>query len=155
MEKNQEYEDRKRKFHTAVDYISHYEADKKILKLAERRWDIYHILSATKTAIWGGLIFGIILLVCYFVYNIVFVWENLQSFYPILWIQIIALAIILSSAIILLWMLGNQIKWLLEISAYLHQTGIINSKLYEIENWKNIFPNLFPPVRTNKKWKLH
>lgn len=49
--KNQEYEDWKRKFHTAVDYISHYEADKKILKLAERRWDIYHILSATKTAI--------------------------------------------------------------------------------------------------------
>lgn len=55
----------KRQFHTAVDYVSHYEADKEILVIAERRWDMYHMLSATQIALCVGLFFGILFRLLY------------------------------------------------------------------------------------------
>ncbi len=52
-------EKKKRVFLTAVDYVSHSKVDKDTLILAERRWDMYHILSSSIYALCLSLAFGI------------------------------------------------------------------------------------------------
>jgi len=46
-------------FVTAVDYVGHSEVNEKLLTLAERRWDMYHILSSTFWSLGIGLVVGI------------------------------------------------------------------------------------------------
>ena len=48
-------------FHTAVNYVVHSVDNEKILIMAERRWDLYHILSTTFHTLWLGVTIGLLL----------------------------------------------------------------------------------------------
>ena len=127
--KDGKYDDWKRELHTAVDYASHYEADEKILSMAERRWDMFHTLSATEISLGLGWLFGLIIRA---VYQFLFVGTlKINLYNSLTQVQIGALIIIILLTLILLCMFEKQKKWLLTISAHLHKTRIINSKLKE------------------------
>ena len=146
--KDGKYDDWKRELHTAVDYASHYEADEKILSMAERRWDMFHTLSATEISLGLGWLFGLIIRA---VYQFLFVGTlKINLYNSLTQVQIGALIIIILLTLILLCMFEKQKKWLLTISAHLHKTRIINSKLKE-PNWSNIFPELFREDPFTKK----
>ena len=146
--KDGKYDDWKRELHTAVDYASHYEADEKILSMAERRWDMFHTLSATEISLGLGWLFGLIIRA---VYQFLFVGTlKINLYNSLTQVQIGALIIIILLTLILLCMFEKQKKWLLTISAHLHKTRIINSKLKE-PNWSKIFPELFREDPFTKK----
>lgn len=146
--KEKKYDEWKREIHTAVDYVSHYKADKKIQKMAERRWDIYHTLSATEDALWMGLAFGFIIRISY---HLLFIRTFEINFDNALAIgQLVSLIVIIVLTIPLFIILKRQKKWLLKISAHLHKTRIIHSKLKE-EKLEEIFPDLFNDTHFTKK----
>lgn len=138
--KNNDYDEWKRELHTAVDYVSHYKADKKILKMAERRWDIYHTLSTTQNALWMALSSGFIIRLFYHLLFIRNFEINLMN--PITASQLLSLTAITVLTIVLFLILRIQKKWLLKISAHLHKTRILHSNLKE-EKLAEIFPDLF------------
>lgn len=69
--------DEKRKFLSVLDYVAHSNADEKILALAERRWDMYHILSSTHHTLRIGIVTAII---CRFLFCEYFLVEPLRGF---------------------------------------------------------------------------
>ena len=146
--KDNKYDEWKRELHTAVDYVSHYKADKKILKMAERRWDIYHTLSSTENALWMGLLFGSIIRIFYhllFVRTFEINFDNSLAKG-----QLVSLIVIIVIIILLFIILEMQKKWLLKISAHLHKTRIIHSNLKE-DKLAEIFPDLYKDTLFTEK----
>jgi hypothetical protein len=129
--KDQKDEDWLRQLQSAVDYMSHYNADEKILKLSQRRWDMFHTLSVTKIALKWGLIIGIGTRIILFLFNeisLLLYDFSLDVFIPI-GIQIAFLIGLILSIYFLSDHLEKQTIWLKKISGHLHKTRIIHSKL--------------------------
>ena len=146
--KNSKDDEWKRQLQTAIDYMSHYDADEKILKLSQRRWDMYHTLSATKTALNWGIIIGICLRALYIPMDILFF---INRFTPNFIVNIVLQVTVLVLMLVLVKTLGDYLEkssnWLKIMSGYLHKIRIMQSVLVISEsgsqdNLGKIFPGI-------------
>jgi hypothetical protein len=145
----------KRQFHTAVDYVSHYKAEKETLVIAERRWDMYHMLSATKIALFWGLLSGVVFRLYYqFVFVANFDWGYFipKGFDAVGWTEFLASFLIIGFAIALIIALCFQKGWILTISAALHEARIRESKV-SAYHLRKVFPALFAEDNTGNETK--
>lgn len=132
----------KRKLVAVLDYVTHYDADKGVLGLSQRRWDMYHVLSSTSysmgIAVGAGIICRIILE--FTVFNGAFsIICNVAAL-----IEAVVLAFLLALVTFLLLVLRKQRRWMRKSCAYIHEARIRNCKLKK-DDLKKAFPDIFPP----------
>jgi|GEM_PF-6535676 len=124
-----------RRYLTVMDYVVHACVDKKVLELAERRWDIYHVLASTICSFFMGGIVGLVgrgyFWVCIEGYDRFFKCE-IGS-----WI-VISLFVALFS--VMLW---KQKHWIITMGAALHE-ATIRSYRKEQGEIERAFPEFFP-----------
>jgi len=139
----------KRVFVAAMDYAVHAKIDestKTLLKVAERRWDMFHTLASTKFALGSGLV---IALLTRGVYHLI-LWKFTIPCPKASIIELLALTFISISAIALLYFLKNGKEWSRQSSASLHEALIRSSKITSIELGK-AFPRLYYNSKKSSK----
>lgn len=127
---------------TAVDYVNHSKVHKKLLTLAERRWDMYHLLSSTFHALWIGLVAGIISRL----YFEIFLFESSFSILstPSAGARAEALGFIFMVGCVafLLFFLYRGRQWIQSLCASLHEARIRISKV-TLEDLRGAFERLY------------
>jgi hypothetical protein len=123
-----------------LDYVVHSKVDKNLLTLAERRWDMYHILSSTLLALCVAGIAGM----AFRVYYQISFFEGSFSSLSTAEAQTEAVALIFTtiSVVFLLIFLWRGRKWILAMSASLHEARIRSSDV-EPEDLKKAFKSLY------------
>jgi hypothetical protein len=153
----------KREFITALDYVCHFCVDEKLVKVGERRWDIYHVLSSAFHTLWIGLIVGIAIRLYYGIYlfsrHIQI--KNLKHFFDTYlydgicyalneiaknhltaqaeFVSFIGIVFITALMLLILWF---SRRWTLTFSASLHE-AIIRSSCVKQKDLKKAFKRLY------------
>lgn len=130
--------DERRKFLSVFDYVTHSRVEKNVLTLAERRWDMYHILSSTYYTLWIAILVGII---CRFYYE----WTVFNCSFPFhmeAMPEFVAVGGLLGGIMILIFFLWSEKKWIAIIMASLYEARIRTSK---VPTWKlrEVFPKIY------------
>lgn len=126
----------KNEFHTAIDYATHL-VDKKILTVAKRRWDLFHILSATFYSLWLGLVFGFIIRICF-----QFILFDGNFSVPNSLTEPLILISLFAVSMIMLPVLHFESDCVHKISASLHNARINMSEV-DKEQMRTAFPDLY------------
>jgi len=123
-----------REFITAIDYATHVEVRENLLAMAERRWDVYHVLSSTRYTLWIGVATGIVGRVyCqFFLFN----WTFPCMHEVIVWIGI-GVGVFSFN-----WILDKARQAILTLSATLHEARVRTSAVTPVE-LKEAFPELY------------
>lgn len=132
----------KRKLLAVLDYVTHYNADKGVLTLSQRRWDMYHVLSSIFCSLCLAVVAGIVCRIfCEFT---VFNGHFSTIFNVTASAETVVLAFLFVIVAFLLFILRKQIKWVKESSAYIHEARIRSCKLRK-DDLERAFPDIFPP----------
>lgn len=129
-----------REFITAMDYVTHVEVRENLLAMAERRWDVYHVLSSTFHTLWIGVVTGIVGRVyCqFFLFNWAFPTAITQEMLA----EVIAWIGIGVGVVSFLWILNEGRQSILTLSAALHEARVRTSEVTLVE-LKEAFPELY------------
>ena len=146
-------EDEKRQLLAAFDYVSHSETREKILTLAQRRWDMYHLLASTFHTLWIGSAAGILCRIYYEYF--LFLSEPLYKipFRDLISILLknvepIVLASIFVSVAFFLFFLRKGRQWMITEYAAISEARIRSSDVKR-EDLRKAFPDLFPEPSDN------
>lgn len=137
--------DEKRKFLSVLDYVSHSCSDEKVLALAERRWDMYHILSSTYLTLGIGVVTAIL---CRFyyewtVFNCSFLILNISSpFHAKAWTELVAVVGLLAGIAFLLFFLHRGRQWITISMSSLYEARIRTSNVKK-DDLEKAFPDIF------------
>lgn len=142
--------DEKRQLLAAFDYVSHLEIKEKLLILAERRWDMYHILSSTYHTLWIASLVGLLCRIYYEYFLLKPHYEiSYQKLVSILSnnVEPIALISTFAGVVFLIWILRKERKWMFTQIAALLSARIRSSKVRRHE-LRKAFPDLFPEEKS-------
>jgi len=129
----------------ALDYVSHLETKSMLLILAERKWDMYHILSSTYYTLWIASVVGLVCRFCYEHYVLKPTYDiSLQSLIMSLSNNLESIILTLTLVVMIIWILlfRTTRKWILKQLVALAVARIRSSKVSRHE-LMNAFPNLF------------
>jgi len=146
----------KRRLLAVYDYVSHSEKREKVFILAQRRWDVYHVLKSTFHTLWIGFSVGIL---CRFLYQS-FLSEPLhtiafEDLIPILSKNVEPMVLVFIFVIVAFWLhfLRKGAEWMITEYAYVSAARIRSSKV-KPKDLKKAFPDIFlksAPIHTKKK----